>query len=46
MAWQPIGVSLLAEVPQGQILINIINSLAREIAKLQKEIDDLKRSKK
>lgn len=46
MSWQPTGVSLLSQVPQGQILINIINSLAKELARLQEEINELKRGKK
>lgn len=45
MSWTPTGVNLLSGTEQGMILINILNSLARELARLQKEIDDLKRSK-
>lgn len=45
MAWTPTGAHLLSGTPEGLTLINILNSLARELARLQKEIDDLKRSK-
>lgn len=46
MAWQPVGISLLTATEQGRILITIINSLAKELARMQEEIDELKRSKK
>jgi uncharacterized membrane-anchored protein YhcB (DUF1043 family) len=45
MAWNPIGANLLSGTEQGLILINILNSLARELKRLQDEIDELKRSK-
>ena len=45
MAWTPTGAHLLSDLPQGLVLINILNSLARELKRLQDEIDDLKRSK-
>jgi hypothetical protein len=45
MAWTPTGAHLLSDLPQGLVLINILNSLSREIARLQAEIDELKRSK-
>lgn len=45
MAWTPTGANLLSGTEQGLILINILNSLARELKRLQDEIDDLKRSK-
>lgn len=46
MAWQPVGVALLTGTEEGRILINILTSLARELDRLQKEIDELKRTAK
>lgn len=45
MAWTPTGAHLLSNLPEGMVLINILNSLARELKRLQDEIDELKRSK-
>jgi|Laugresu1bdmlbdd_1035124.scaffolds.fasta_scaffold04689_4 hypothetical protein len=45
MAWTPTGAHLFSNLPEGMTLINILNSLARELARLQAEIDELKRSK-
>jgi uncharacterized membrane-anchored protein YhcB (DUF1043 family) len=46
MSWQPVGVSLLSGTEEGRILITILNSLARELARLQNEIEELKRKTK
>jgi hypothetical protein len=46
MSWQPLGSTLLSGTEEGRILINILNSLARELARLQAEIDELKRKQK
>lgn len=46
MAWQAPSVGLLSGTEEGRILINIINSLARELARLQEEIDELRRKQK
>ena len=46
MAWQAPSTALLAGTAEGRLLIGIINSLARELARLQAEIDELKRKQK
>ncbi len=45
MAWTPLGINLLAGTEEGRVLISILNSLARELARLQAEIDELRRNK-
>lgn len=46
MAWQPTGIPLLSGTEEGRVMISILNSLARELDRLQKEIDELKRKQK
>lgn len=45
MAWQPLGINLLSGTEEGRVLITILNSLARELSRLQAEIEELKRNK-
>ena len=45
MAWNPASVSLLSTQYNGSAMIGIIQSLVKELARLQKEIDELKKVK-
>jgi hypothetical protein len=45
MAWNPQGINLINKDTQGSVLIAILVSLSKELARMQQEIDELKRSK-
>jgi hypothetical protein len=45
MAWNPQGINLINKDTQGSALVAILLSLSKELARLQQEIDELKRSK-
>lgn len=46
MAWTPQGLNLIDKSTQGSALIAILISLSKELARLQEEIDELKRKQK
>jgi hypothetical protein len=43
MSWVPSGLSSLSGLKNGTILIALFNSLARELKRMQDEIDALKK---
>ena len=46
MSWYPTGFNLLSNTADGRILTNIIASLVKELARMQAEIDELKKGKR
>lgn len=43
MAWTPNGLSLMSNTYSGFAMVQFINSLARELERMQREIDELKK---
>lgn len=43
MAWNPIGLTELAQSYNGFAMVQVIQSLARELDKMQRELEKLKR---
>jgi hypothetical protein len=42
MAWNPIGINIIATGTNGSIFAQILTSLAKELERMQREIDELK----
>jgi hypothetical protein len=46
MAWNPAAINLLSTQYNGSAMVGIIQSLVKELARLQTEIDTLKKEKR